>query len=173
MSVGLASTVDVVDTEPSLSLKPVEVAAGGVVGAVSKVELVDADELDLVSGKAVLDSIVSVGKVELASDICVGNPLLVDVGASLSSTLVEEELAGSSPTDEVEVASLEVRVGRSGLPGGIRSEVVVEVDSGDEVSKVVVGQPPRQTGMPGIHDALLVVDSVVGPSCVRVVVVVL
>lgn len=156
-----------VDTEPSPSPKLVEVAAGDVVGAVSKVALVD--ELDLVSGKAVLDSIVSVGKVELASDVRVGDPLLVEVGAPLSSSVVEEELVGSPPAVEVEVASLEVRDGRSGRPGGVRSEADVEVDSSDEVSEEVVGQPPRLTGMPGMQDS--VVGSAVGSSCVRVVVV--
>ena len=103
--------------------------------------------------------------------------MLVVVGAPLSSTAVEEELVGSSPSAEVGVADTsleEVRVGRSGRPGGVRSEVVVEVDSGDEVSKEGVGQPPRQTGTPGMQDSLLLdVGSAVGRSCVRVVVVVL
>ena len=129
-------------------------------------------------GNAVLDSVGSVGKVELASDVWVGKSVLVVVGAPLSSTVVVEELVGTSPSAEVEVevadTSLEeVRVGRSGRPGRVRSEVVVEVDSGDEVSKEVVGQPPRQTGMPGMQDSLLDVGSAVGRSCVRVVVVVL
>lgn len=100
--------------------------------------------------------------------------MLVVVGAPLSSTAVEEELVGSSLSAEVEVADtslVEVRVGRSGRPGGVRSEVDVEVDSGNEVSKEVVGQPPRQTGMPGMQDSLLlVVGSVDGRSCVEVVV---
>lgn len=70
VNVGSASTVDVVDAEPSPSPRSVEGAAGGVVGAVSKLELVD--ELELVSievGNAVLDSVGSVGKVELAFDV--------------------------------------------------------------------------------------------------------
>lgn len=177
VNVGPASTVDVVDVGPSPPPKSVEGAAGGVVGAVSKLELID--ELELVSledGKVLLDSVGLVGKVEMVS-VWVGKPVLVVVGAPLSSTVVEEELVGSSPSAEVGVAdtSLEdVRVGRPGRPGGVRSEVVVEVDSGDEVSKEVVGQPPRQTGTPGMQDSLLLdVGSAVGRSCVRVVVVAL
>jgi hypothetical protein len=175
VNVGPASTVDVVDTEPSPPPRSVEGAAGGVVGAVSDLELVD--ELELVSiedGNAVLGSS---GKVELASDVWVGNSLLVGVGGPLFSfVVVEEELVGCSPPAEVEVADTsleEVRVGRSGRPGGLRSEVAVEVVSGNDVSKEVVGQPPRQTGMPGMQDSLLLVGSAVGRSCVRVVVVAL
>lgn len=174
MNVGSTSTVDVVDTEPSPFPKPVEGAAGGVVVAVANLELVD--ELELVSledENAVLDSVVSVGDVELSSDVWVGNSVPVAVEVPLSSTAVEEELVGSSPAVEVEVASLEVRVGRSGRAGGVRSKVDVEVGSGNEVSKEVVPQPPRQTGMPGMQDSLLVVGSAVGRSCVRVIVVVL
>jgi hypothetical protein len=33
---------------------------------------------------------------------------------------------------------------------------------GNDVSKEVVGQPPRQTGMPGMQDSLLLVGSAVG-----------
>lgn len=67
--------------------------------------------------------------------------------------------------------SLKVCVGRSGRLGGVRSEVSVALDVRVEVTKEVVGQPPRQTGTPGMQNSLLVVESVGGDSRVRVVVV--
>lgn len=67
--------------------------------------------------------------------------------------------------------SLEVRVGRSGRPGGVRSDVSVELDLRVEVTKEVVAQPPRQTGTRGVQKSLLVMESVGGDSRVRVVVV--
>lgn len=67
--------------------------------------------------------------------------------------------------------SLEVRVGRSGRPGGVRSEVSVALDVRVEITKEVLAQPPRQTGTPGVQNSLPVVESVVEDSRVRVVVV--
>ena len=74
MNVGPASTVDVddmVDVEPSPSPKSVEGAAGGVVGAAWEVLLLKLELMvEVVSlGNAVLDSVGSGGKVELASGV--------------------------------------------------------------------------------------------------------
>lgn len=53
----------------------------------------------------------------------------------------------------------------------MRSDVSVALDVRVEVTKEVVAQPPRQTGTPGVQNSLLVVESVVEDSRVRVVVV--
>lgn len=62
-------------------------------------------------------------------------------------------------------------MGRSGRPGGVRSGASVALDVRVEVTNEVVGQPPRHTGTPGVQNWLLVVESDVGDSRERVVVV--